>query len=140
GGTRLGGVSLRTLWNVRLPDLHLPGSGRLPQLRRRRPGTDLVTKRLVLFDIDGTLLLSGGAGRRAILAALAEEAAIGAEAVEHVRFDGKTDPQIVVELLEAGGDRLSRDQDRIGRVIDRYLAHLERDLAETAHQATVMPG
>jgi len=99
-----------------------------------------VTKRLVLFDIDGTLLLSGGAGRRAILAALAEETSIGAEAVEHVRFDGKTDPQIVVELLEAGGDRLSRDQDRIGRVIDRYLSHLERDLAETAHQATVMPG
>ncbi|MHB1327217.1 MAG: HAD family hydrolase [Gemmatimonadales bacterium] len=99
-----------------------------------------MTKRLVLFDIDGTILLSGGAGRRAILAALAEETSIGADAVQHIRFDGKTDPQIVVELLDAGGDRLSRDQDRIHRVIDRYLFHLERDLTESAHQATVMPG
>ena len=30
-------------------------------------------KRLVLFDIDGTLLLTAGAGRRAIVAALGEE-------------------------------------------------------------------
>ena len=30
-------------------------------------------RRLVLFDIDGTILLTSGAGRRAIVAALAGE-------------------------------------------------------------------
>ena len=99
-----------------------------------------MTRRLVLFDIDGTLLLSGGAGRRAILAALAEETAIGADRVEHVRFDGKTDPQIVVELLDAGGHEAPHPADRIDRVIERYLSHLESDLAVNAHRATVMPG
>ena len=31
-----------------------------------------MTRKLVLFDIDGTILLTAGAGRRAIVAALAE--------------------------------------------------------------------
>jgi phosphoglycolate phosphatase-like HAD superfamily hydrolase len=30
-------------------------------------------RKLVLFDIDGTLLLTAGAGRRAIVAAIGEE-------------------------------------------------------------------
>jgi len=98
-----------------------------------------VTRRLVLFDIDGTLLLSGGAGRRAILAAIAEEG-VEPEMVGHVRFDGKTDPQIVAELLDAGCHRGPYPPERIEAVIDRYLANLEADLAVNAHQATVMPG
>lgn len=98
-------------------------------------------RRLVLFDIDGTLLLSGGAGRRAILAALEDVAGIGpgTGAVESVRFDGKTDPQIVVELFEAAGQPLE-GPDRIDAVLDRYLHHLETDLGRNGHLATVMPG
>ncbi len=98
-------------------------------------------RRLVLFDIDGTLLLSGGAGRRAILAALQDVAGIGAGtgAVDQVRFDGKTDPQIVVELFEAAGEPLGGPE-RIDLVLGRYLEHLEIDLGVNAHLATVMPG
>ena len=98
-------------------------------------------RRLVLFDIDGTLLLSGGAGRRAILAALNDVAGIGVGTgtVDAVRFDGKTDPQIVVELFEAAGEPLGGPE-RIDRVLDRYLQHLEADLGANAHLATVMPG
>ncbi len=99
-----------------------------------------MTRRLVLFDIDGTLLLSGGAGRRAILAAIADDAGIGPEQVDQVRFDGKTDPQIVTELFEAAGQPERPDPARIGRVLDRYLGYLEQDLAESAGRATVMPG
>ena len=56
--------------------------------------------KLVLFDIDATILLTAGAGRRAIIAAIGEE--VGETLVfDRVRFDGKTDPQIVAELLEA---------------------------------------
>lgn len=95
---------------------------------------------LVLFDIDGTLLLSGGAGRRAIHAALADETGIRPDVVDHIRFDGKTDPQIVGELLDAAGHPAPHAPDRVDRVLERYLFHLEADLAVTAHQATVMPG
>lgn len=99
-----------------------------------------MTRRLVLFDIDGTLLLSGGAGRRAILAALTEDAGIVPDQVAQVRFDGKTDPQIVTELFTAAGHPERPGPARIARVLARYLEHLERDLAGPAAGATVMPG
>src|SRR5437764_9743927 len=57
--------------------------------------------RLVLFDIDGTLLWSDGAGRRAIQRALIE--IFGETGPEDHRFDGKTDPQIVRELMRDVG-------------------------------------
>ena len=97
-------------------------------------------RRLVLFDIDGTLLLSGGAGRRAILAALHEETGRDPAGATSVRFDGKTDPQIVVELFAAVGHPPPYGSDHIGRVLDRYLFRLEADLAANASKATVMPG
>ena len=97
-------------------------------------------QRLVLFDIDGTILLSGGAGRRAIMKSIDDEAGIAPPQVDSVRFDGKTDPQIVVELFAAVGRADDCDADRIVRVIARYLAHLEADLARNAKDATVMPG
>lgn len=97
-------------------------------------------RRLVLFDIDGTLLLSGGAGRRAILTALAELEGVTMDRVEHIRFDGKTDPQIVGELFAAGGHAPPYDAARVLRLLDRYLTHLEADLAVNAARAEVMPG
>ena len=96
-------------------------------------------RKLVLFDIDGTLLLSAGAGRRAILAALGEHIPDVA-AVAGIRFDGKTDPQIVSELLEAAGDPGPHDAEKVGRVLQRYVAHLEMDLAVHGHRSRLMPG
>src|SRR6266568_1504344 len=58
--------------------------------------------KLVLFDIDGTLLWTDGAGRRAIQRALVDEAGT-AGPIETYRFDGKTDPQIVRDLLSLAG-------------------------------------
>ena len=49
--------------------------------------------KLVLFDIDGTILLTNGAGKRAVHRALAD--VFGATGPADHRFDGKTDPQIV---------------------------------------------
>ena len=104
-----------------------------------RHGDQGVRRRLVLFDIDGTLLLSGGAGKRAILAAIADVAGIEGEALHGVRFDGKTDPQIVTELFEAAGTPLGGPE-RIDLILERYLVHLESDLTTNTHLATVMPG
>ena len=63
-------------------------------------------RKLVLFDIDGTILLTAGAGRRAICAALAEEVK-DTSAFEGIRFDGKTDPQIVAEDSSAQAGRVA---------------------------------
>ena len=96
-------------------------------------------RKLVLFDIDGTLLLSAGAGRRAILAALGDDIPDLAR-VKGIRFDGKTDPQIVAELLEAAGDPAPRDAARVALVLSRYVAHLEQDLVLHGHRTRLMPG
>jgi phosphoglycolate phosphatase-like HAD superfamily hydrolase len=95
--------------------------------------------KLVLFDIDGTLLLTAGAGRRAIVAALGEEVA-DPGTLGGVRFDGKTDPQIVAELLEAAGHSESRETERIRRVCHRYIGLLALELARPTTRTTLMPG
>ncbi|MFL5402885.1 MAG: HAD family hydrolase [Gemmatimonadales bacterium] len=96
-------------------------------------------RKLVLFDIDGTILLTAGAGRRAIVAALGEE--VGpSTAFDRVRFDGKTDPQIVSELLEAAGHRGPHAPDRVNIVCRRYVDLLARELEESPARTTVMPG
>ena len=95
--------------------------------------------RLILFDIDGTILLTAGAGRRAILAALAEEVSY-TEAFEQVRFDGKTDPQIVVELLAVAGEPDPREPARVAAVCRRYVAHLAAELERPTTRTRLMPG
>lgn len=98
-----------------------------------------MTTRLVLFDIDGTLLLSAGAGRRAIMAAMHDLLPAGT-GYEQVRFDGKTDPQIVAELLAAAGDAEPDNPARIGVVLERYLALLERELSAGDRRAELLRG
>jgi phosphoglycolate phosphatase len=95
--------------------------------------------KLVLFDIDGTILLTAGAGRRAIVAALIEEVE-RTPAFDLVRFDGKTDPQIVAELLEAAGDPEPREPGRLSDLCRRYVGHLARELERPTTRTTVMPG
>jgi phosphoglycolate phosphatase len=77
-----------------------------------------VIRKLILFDIDGTILLTAGAGRRALVAALAGEVS-DTSGFDQVRFDGKTDPQIVAELLEAAGDPEPRESRRVRAVCRR---------------------
>jgi phosphoglycolate phosphatase len=58
--------------------------------------------RLVLFDIDGTLVIAKGAGRRALGRAL-ERVYGTAGAIESYDFRGKTDPRIVRDLMGGAG-------------------------------------
>lgn len=96
-------------------------------------------KQLVLFDIDGTLLQSASAGRRAIQAAFAEEFP-DTTFFEAVRFDGKTDPQIVRELYHAAGAPERATAERTEALLDRYVLHLERELGERGHLVQTLPG
>jgi phosphoglycolate phosphatase len=98
-----------------------------------------VTRKLVLFDIDGTILLTAGAGRRAIIAALTDEVG-DVPAFQAVRFDGKTDPQIVAEMLEAAGQPADRDSPRVRALCQRYVAYLARELERPTTRTTIMPG
>src|SRR5919197_2046267 len=95
--------------------------------------------KLVLFDIDGTLLWTDGAGRRAIHRALLDEAGT-AGPIDGYRFDGKTDPQIVRELLSLAGHPAAADPDRIEAVCRRYVEHLRAELATRTQATRVMPG
>ena len=96
-------------------------------------------RKLVLFDIDGTILLSSGAGRRAIIAALSED--IGPhQAWDQIRFDGKTDPQILVELLEAAGHAGDPEEERVRKFGKKYVSLLREELSKPGHRTTLMPG
>jgi phosphoglycolate phosphatase len=95
--------------------------------------------KLVLFDIDGTLLGTDGAGRRAIHRALLDEAGT-AGPIEGYRFDGKTDPQIVRDLLSLAGHPAAGDAGRIEAVCRRYVEHLRAELAAPDQSTKLMPG
>ncbi len=80
--------------------------------------------KLVLFDIDGTLLLTDGAGRRSMEAALT--GLFGASGASSYRYDGKTDRQIVREQMREAGF----DDATITARMDALLEDYERRLRE----------
>lgn len=83
--------------------------------------------RLVLFDIDGTLLSAGKAARESVLAALEEVYGWDPSCGRAHDFSGKTDPQIVRELvLDSVGSQ--RCEAALERALDLYLSELGRRL------------
>jgi len=64
----------------------------------------------------------------------------GSAAFDRIRFDGKTDPQIVAELLEAAGEAVSRESERVARLCRRYLEFLALELERPSTRTTLMPG
>lgn len=93
---------------------------------------------LVLFDIDGTLLLSDGAGRRAITRALTD--VYGATGPADYHFDGKTDPQIVRELMRLAGLADHRIDAGMPDVFPRYVQCLHEELQAPGHRPYTLPG
>ena len=80
---------------------------------------------LVLFDIDGTLCLSGGAGARALERALLEVMEVR-EGLAGITLDGATDRGIMRAILRAQG--LPFDAELCERVLARYLENLPEEL------------
>jgi phosphoglycolate phosphatase-like HAD superfamily hydrolase len=96
-----------------------------PSLPERVPASG--SRKLVLFDIDGTLLSAGRAARESILAAL-EVVFDWKGGAEGHDFSGKTDPQIVRELVaEAVGPALF--EERLAMALEVYLEELSRRLS-----------
>lgn len=90
--------------------------------------------RLVLFDIDATLLSAGGAGRHALRRAFADLHGPH-PAIDSWVFAGKTDPQISRELLSHVGMAEPEVQANIPALMARYLEYLHEELprAESRH-------
>ncbi|MGE5409117.1 MAG: HAD family hydrolase [Syntrophothermus sp.] len=91
----------------------------------------------VLFDIDGTLLLTGGAGAVAWQRAFAELWGVEANIGEHTHA-GMTDPEIVEMVFEEVIGRPGSDEEH-ERAMAGYLAHLGDAVAESRGYR-VMPG
>ena len=95
--------------------------------------------RLVLFDIDGTLLLTDGAGRRALHRALVS--VFGHTGPPEHPFGGKTDPQIVREsLMRIAGRSDSEIDVEMRAVLAAYLEFLPEELRASGDSSRVMPG
>ncbi len=94
--------------------------------------------KLILFDIDGTLLSSDGAGRRAMEHALF--ARFGTAGASGYRYDGKTDRQIVREQMRAAGYSDTEIDAELPTVEAMYLQQLQLELASPAIQARVYVG
>ncbi len=93
--------------------------------------------RLILFDIDGTLISTGGRAGRALLRALRDTYGIYPQ-VDGYSFAGKTDPQIVRELLTASGVPTATIEEHRDTALARYLTYLETELPPGSAQ--VLPG
>jgi phosphoglycolate phosphatase len=93
--------------------------------------------RAVLFDIDGTLLVTGGAGAVAWQRAFEELHGIEADIAEHTEA-GMTDPEISALIFREVIGREGTPEER-AKAIGCYLKHLPDAVAESSGYR-VMPG
>lgn len=88
-----------------------------------------------LFDIDGTLISTGGAGKAALEAALASEFGIP-HPIGKLTLSGRTDRAILRDLFRL--HELEETPETFGRLRDAYLRHLPGCLARIS--GCVLPG
>jgi phosphoglycolate phosphatase-like HAD superfamily hydrolase len=94
--------------------------------------------RVVLFDIDGTILRSGGVGRIAMERALTS--VFGSPGSTEYHYDGKTDRQIVRETMKLEGLTDDEIDARMPELLDEYLAGLHAELGDPGRTVHVFPG
>lgn len=90
--------------------------------------------RLILFDIDGTLIRTGGAGVKAFERTFALEFGIP-RATEEVSFAGRTDPSLVRQCFRHHG--IPTTPENFQRFFDVYVFLLQHRLEETEGAACV---
>ena len=76
--------------------------------------------KLLLFDIDGTLLISNGAGRRAMNKSLSKMMGIDTITLKGIDFGGRTDQQIIFDILLANGMNPSEASTALPGALNAY--------------------
>ncbi len=94
--------------------------------------------RVVLFDIDGTLLRSGGVGRIAMERALTK--VFGSPGTSDYHYDGKTDRQIVRDLMRLEGLADREIDTQMDALLDAYVVGLRAELASGKPTVHVFEG
>lgn len=95
-------------------------------------------RKLVLFDIDGTLVLTGGAGLRAMNRAL-EEVFGAPDGLNGIPVAGRTDRAILDEAVRRHGREL--DPALLADLQHRYITNLAEEIHHPGHgRKDVMPG
>ena len=94
-------------------------------------------RRLVLFDIDGTLLTADGAGKRALHDALVDVFGTTGP-IDGYSFAGRTDPEIVHALMSAAGLPHHEIDRGLAGLWAHYVANLRREMEHTEVEA--LPG
>jgi phosphoglycolate phosphatase len=96
-------------------------------------------RKLVLFDIDGTLVSTQGAGSRAFRRAMLE---VYGETgpIDQYDFHGRTDPQIARELLRLAGRDDADIDPGLPALWTAYIRELEVELARPETDARVLDG
>jgi phosphoglycolate phosphatase-like HAD superfamily hydrolase len=92
-----------------------------------RPAQRHARPRVLLFDIDGTLIHKGGMGSAALRRAFAEVHGIE-DPLSGIRLDGKTDPTICREVFERHS--LAWSDYAWQRIQEAYVRCLEQEAAE----------
>jgi phosphoglycolate phosphatase-like HAD superfamily hydrolase len=93
--------------------------------------------KLILFDIDGTLVLTGGAGARAMTRAFEEVFGLP-DTFGSINFAGRTDAWIVSQIAGAHAD--ASNPETLRRFHDIYVEHLLREIEKPGPRKGVLPG
>jgi phosphoglycolate phosphatase len=94
--------------------------------------------KLVLFDVDGTLITSRGAGRRAMKVALERVFGVS-EGIDQYDLGGRTDTRIVHDVMSALGWEAARVKERLDDFFEAYAAGLTTEIGDGRHVVT-LPG
>ncbi len=94
-------------------------------------------KKLLLFDIDGTLLNTGGAGKRSMVQAFEEVYGVP-DGFHGIHMSGKTDPMILQEALSQAGLPLGEELAELFK--QRYFELMGKEIEKPNPNKRLMPG
>ncbi len=108
----------------------------MPATQRCQPGSESISSsdmvRLVLFDIDGTLVHTGGAGIKAFARVFATEFNLP-NGVEGIKFAGRTDVNLVREFFLRHD--ITPNAENFRRFFEPYVFWLDHILAQSHTEA-----
>ncbi len=100
-------------------------------------GPAVSDRRLVLFDVDCTMVDTHGAGGRAMFRAMADVYGVRGE-LDGYSFHGRTDPAIIVDLATRWGAPEPAVREGLAACLERYVVCLREELR--AGDVEVLPG